>query len=347
MVGFDIGGTKCAVCVGEEDENGLRILDKRMIATDTGVSPYKMIDRLCELMKEMLDTVVGAEETAGGLGTEETVGNEGTGDLGAAGRASLLDVIGISCGGPLDSKKGVIMSPPNLPGWDDVHIVEYLKKRYGVPVFLQNDANACAVAEWRYGAGRGCSNMVFLTFGTGMGAGLILNGQLYAGTNDMAGEIGHVRMAEHGPVGYGKAGSFEGFCSGSGIAQIAQTLARENLQVGNKVSFCRDMSQLGDITAQSVARAAVEGNEDALEVYRICGEMLGRGLAILIDILNPEKIVLGSVYQRSGHLLKEAMEKYIQRESLLLARSVCEIVPAGLEENIGDYAALAVAAMGK
>ena len=116
----------------------------------------------------------------------------------------IADSIGISCGGPLDSRSGVILSPPNLPGWDDVLIAEYLENRYHTRAYLQNDANACAVAEWLYGAGKGCQNMIFLTFGTGMGAGLILNGQLYAGTNDNAGEIGHVRMQDFGPVGFGK-----------------------------------------------------------------------------------------------------------------------------------------------
>lgn len=98
------------------------------------------------------------------------------------------NAIGISCGGPLDSKKGIIMSPPNLPGWDNIEIVKILEGKFSVPVGIQNDANACALAEWKYGAGRDCDNMVFLTFGTGMGAGLILDGRLYSGTNDMAGE---------------------------------------------------------------------------------------------------------------------------------------------------------------
>lgn len=314
MIGFDIGGTKCAVCVGEEVDGSLHILKKKSIPTDCSISPYKMIDKMCTMAEEMTDTI---------------------------------DCIGISCGGPLDSKQGVIMSPPNLPGWDNVRIAEYLKERYGARVSIQNDANACAVAEWLYGVGMGCRNMIFLTFGTGMGAGLILNGQLYTGTNDMAGEIGHMRISEFGPVGYGKAGSFEGFCSGNGIAQIAQMKAREKIQTGQKVSYCADISCLNEITAKSVAEAAKQGQEDALEVFRICGEKLGKGLSVLIDILNPEMIVLGSVFQRSEILLREAMEKQIERESLSYARKVCKIVPAALTDNIGDYAALAVAAINR
>ena len=135
-----------------------------------------------------------------------------------------LKRIGISCGGPLDSKKGIIFSPPNLPGWDNVPITRILSDEFGVETALQNDANACALAEWLMGAERGHSNMIFLTFGTGMGAGLILNGRLYSGTNDLGGEVGHIRLAKTGPVGFGKAGSFEGFCSGGGIAQLAKSI---------------------------------------------------------------------------------------------------------------------------
>ena len=313
MIGFDIGGTKCAVCIGQEINGNLQILDKRSIPTDHSIPPYEMIDRMCALAEEMTDKI---------------------------------DCVGISCGGPLNSKEGIIQSPPNLPGWDDVKIVEYLENQYGCKAYLQNDANACAVAEWKYGAGQGCENMIFLTFGTGLGAGLILEGKLYAGTSDMAGECGHIRLSSFGPVGFGKAGSFEGFCSGGGIAQLGQMMARESLQMGKTVSYCSDIKQLDAITAKSIAECANKGFADAKAVFEVCGEKLGYGLSILIDILNPERIVLGSVFQRSEHLLRESMEQVIQRECLEAASRVCQVVPAQLEENIGDYAALAVASMG-
>ena len=313
MIGFDIGGTKCAVCIGKEIDGDLQIIDKRIIPTDHSISAYEMIERMCTLAEEM---------------------------------TNQIDCIGISCGGPLDSKRGVIQSPPNLPGWDDIKIVDYLENKYGCKAYLQNDANACAVAEWKYGAGKGCQNMIFLTFGTGLGAGLILDGKLYSGTSDMAGECGHMRISEYGPEGFGKAGSFEGFCSGGGIAQLGQIMARESLQMGKPVSYCADMSQLDTITAKSIAERANEGYEDAKAVFEVCGEKLGYGLSILIDILNPERIVLGSIFQRSEHLLRASMDKVINRECLAAASSVCQVVPALLEENIGDYAALAVASMG-
>ena len=301
--GIDIGGTKCAVIVG--DDNGV----KEKIRFDT---------------TDVNDTLGNITKAAEKLGVGES--------------------IGISCGGPLDSKKGIIMSPPNLPGWDNIEIVKMLEEKFGVPVGIQNDANACALAEWKYGAGKGCENMIFLTFGTGMGAGLILDGRLYSGTNDMAGEIGHIRMESYGPVGYGKSGSFEGFCSGGGIAEIGKTVARERLQCGKSVSFCGGYDELEKITAKKIADCAKSGDMEALRVYDIWAEKLGAGLSILIDILNPEKIVIGSIFERSGELLRKKMQRVIDREALFYARNVCEIVPAKLGDSIGDWAALAVAA---
>ena len=222
--------------------------------------------------------------------------------------------------------------------------MELIEKRYGVKTAVQNDANACALAEWKYGAGKGYDNVIFLTFGTGMGSGLILDGRLYAGTNDMAGEVGHIRLERTGPVGYGKAGSFEGFCSGGGIAQLARTLALEQLQMGRKVSFCKSMADLDALNAKVVAEAALNGDSLAIEIYAQCGHYLGKALSTLIDILNPEVIILGSIYGRSQALIESSMRSVIKQETLSLSYEVCKIVPAGLGENIGDYAALSVAA---
>ena len=310
MIGFDIGGTKCSVSVGRNGKYGLVIENKYVIPTNHTVSPYRIIDTLCEAAEKMTDD---------------------------------FSKIGISCGGPLDSKRGVILSPPNLPGWNEVKIVDYLKDKYGGSAALQNDANACAVAEWKYGAGKGCDNMIFLTFGSGLGAGLILNGELYTGANDMAGEVGHIRLNGFGPVGYGKSGSFEGFCSGGGIKQLAQSFALEKLQSGESVSYCNSILELEQIDAKKVAESANAGNKDAQAVFSICGEMLGKGLSVLVDILNPEKIVIGSIYQRCEHLLSESMQRVMAKECLLSSYNACKVVPAALGDNIGDYAALAVA----
>ena len=311
ILGFDIGGTKCAAVSALWDGSELTLLEKVRLDTDTSIPPCEMIGRLMAAADTVLDRTP--------------------------------DCIGISSGGPLDSGKGVIMSPPNLPGWDNVEIVKILEDHYGAPAKLVNDANACAVAEWKFGAGRGVENMVFLTFGTGLGAGLILGGRLYEGTNGNAGEVGHVRLGDDGPIGFGKAGSFEGFCSGGGIARLAWKMALEAKKLGTPPSYYEEWMTPADVSARTVASAAASGDATALEVYRISGEHLGKGLAILVDILNPERIVIGSVYARSGELLKDAMYEMLKKEALSCALDVCEIVPAELGDCVGDYAAIAAA----
>ena len=311
ILGFDIGGTKCAVVTAQWDGNNVTLLQKEKCPTDLSVPPEEMIRKLIV----MADSILPKKP----------------------------DAIGISCGGPLDSNRGIIMGPPNLPGWDDVHIVDQIRQHYDAPVKLQNDANACAVAEWKFGAGKGMRNMVFLTFGTGLGAGLILDGKLYCGTNDNAGEVGHIRLERFGPVGYGKSGSFEGFCSGGGIAQLGYSMALEKAQTGVcPLYYKKGMSQK-DITAKTIADAARLGDETALKVYRTCGTYLGKGLSIIIDLLNPELIVIGSVFSRIKDLLWETTKKEIEMEALQQSASCCQVVPAALGEQIGDYAAIAVA----
>jgi len=238
------------------------------------------------------------------------------------------------------------MNPPNLYNWNNVPIVDRFKQEFGIPAFLQNDANACALAEWKLGVARGCENVIFLTFGTGMGAGLILGGRLYNGANGMAGEVGHIRLSGNGPVGYGKSGSFEGFCSGGGIAQIARGKVLEQLQMGISPALCPDLESLESLNAKVVAVAAEAGDPLALEIYRISGSYLGRGLAVLIDILNPDIVVIGSIYERSEALLWPSAEEMLKREAAQRSLDCCRIVPSGLGNRIGDYAALTVALQG-
>ena len=185
--------------------------------------------------------------------------------------------------------------------------------------------------------------MVFMTFGTGLGAGLILNGQLYEGTSDSAGELGHIRLAPFGPIGYGKMGSFEGFCSGGGIAQLAKSYAMEELQMGRSPALCPTAADLESLTAEKVCIAAREGDPLAKKIIGKCGQMLGVGLSIVMDLLNPEKIVIGSVFTRARDLLWPAAQAVILEEALEYTRGVCEVVPCGLTESVGDIAALTVA----
>ena len=282
-IGIDIGGTKCAVTRG----SGTRIAEKiRFDTTGRDETLARIFDATAQLM---------------------------THDVTA---------VGVSCGGPLDAKRGVILSPPNLPDWDDVHITEMLRNRFGVSAYLCNDADACALAEWRYGAGVGTDSMIFLTFGTGIGAGLILGGRLYSGACGMAGEIGHVSLYEDGHIGYNKRGSVEGYCSGGGIAQYGKGSARE------------------------LGVRAEKGDAEAVSIYERVGSDLGKALAILVDILNPEAVVIGSIYVRSREFIEPSMRRSLEKYALAQSVRAVKIVPAALGESLGDTAALCVAEMG-
>ena len=313
-IGVDIGGTGCSVCVGDLGPEGAAVRYRTPPRATADYSPAQMLGALAEDV-EACRRLEGPEPAG----------------------------IGISCGGPLDSRRGLVLSPPNLPGWDALPVVAELSGRTGLPAWLCNDANAGALAEWLWGAGRGCRSMVFLTFGTGLGAGLILDGRLYCGASDGAGETGHVRLAPFGPVGFGKAGSFEGFCSGGGIAQLARTRVLERLQTGERPALCPEPEGLAALTAERVGRAADAGDPLAREVLAESGRRLGQGLAVLVDILNPEKIVIGSIFARCHGHIWPAARTVLEAEALPASRAACAIVPSGLGEAVGDVAALTVA----
>lgn len=300
IIGLDIGGTNCAVVRADKDNLPV---DKITFATTD--------------LKSTLENFFEAIERIG---------------------FDPEPVFGISCGGPLDSNKGIIMAPPNLPDWDNIAIVEMLKNRFGGSAFLMNDANTGALAEWQYGEGKDSSNIIFLTCGTGMGAGIIMDNRLYEGTSGLAGEVGHIRLAEIGPVGFNKAGSFEGFCSASGVVKLAQQKAE--LAGGWEAT---GMSVVDKITAKGLADAAKAGNAFAKDIFNVAGKYLGQGLAILIDIFNPQVIVLGRFYYHCQQLFEPAMREVLEKEALQSSLDDCRVVPTGLGDEIGDYAAISVA----
>ncbi len=289
IIGVDIGGTKCTIV--KADAEGRPLEERRFATTTVG-----------ETLEEIYSAI-----TALGPGEEP--------------------VFGIACGGPLNAAQGVILSPPNLPDWDHVHITDELTHRFGGRAFLMKDANACALAEWQFGAGRGAKNVVFLTYGTGMGAGLILDGRLYEGASGDAGEVGHLRLAPDGPIGYGKAGSFEGFCSGSGLSRLA----------AGRIPGHPSPS------AKELAELAASGCPEALAIWEESSRRLGQALAVIVDFFNPEVIILGSIYVRSGHLLETGMRGVLEAEALPSALAACRIVPAELGERTGIMSAIAVA----
>ena len=316
FVGLDIGGTKCAVLLACLDQ-GIQLKDKTCFPTETSKGFTYTWNRMTDAIDDIL--------LRNGLGKED------------------LKAIGISCGGPLDSRVGLILSPPNLPGWENVPLPQMLTERYGVPSFLQNDANACALVEWKLGAGRGTQNMVFLTMGTGMGAGIIAQGQLIRGHTDMGGEVGHLRLQEDGPVGFGKSGSFEGFTSGGGIGRQAVELTMRMTEDGFPPIWVRDGHTLQEVDAKLLADYAKAGDRDAAAFFHHIGTMLGRGISLLVDTLNPECVVIGSIFVRCEDLLRPAMEKELQKEAIPYSLKGLRVLPAMTGESLGDLASIMVA----
>jgi glucokinase len=297
IMGLDIGGTKTAVVAGDGHGD---VMHREQFATEPGRGFDDVLSRMLESMARV-------------------VSHEGTPPR----------AVSVSVGGPLDVMRGIVKSPPNLPGWNDIPLKEILSRRFQVPVFVEHDGNAGALAEWYFGAGKGFRNIVFVTMGTGFGAGLILDGRLYRGTSDVAGEIGHVRVAEDGPDCYGKSGSLEGYGSGTGIARLAHMMYP---------SLWGERTSVFDL--HEAYRA---GSREAASVFSRAATGLGRGLAIVADTLNPERIILGGLGMHLGDALVEPAKRVFEAESLPEASRVCEILPARLGKSIGDIAALCAA----
>ena len=310
-VGVDIGGTKTAVVIAQRPPAMLKRIEFPTL-------PQQGPERAIELIKQSI---------------HEAMRSTGI-------RRAAVGAIGVSCGGPLNQRAGVIQAPPNLATWVDVPITAILSDALGLDCRLENDADAGAVAEHRYGAGRGTQHMVFLTMGTGLGAGIISDGRLLRGAAGQAGEIGHVRLSAEGPVGYHKAGSVEGWASGGGMAQAAAQEVQAAIERGEPTELA---SKLDGLTAKDVAEAARRGDAVAMRIVESTGGRLGEALAILVDLLNPERIVVGGLAMRLGETLLKPARRAMEREALPGSARICEVVPASLGEAIGDVAAIAVA----
>ncbi|MCE5258988.1 MAG: ROK family protein [Chloroflexi bacterium] len=303
IIGLDIGGTKTAVVEGSCDGE---ILTKRQAPTAPHEGFEAVFVRICALVSEALaDSAQSGREPA---------------------------ALSVSIGGPLDIARGIIYSPPHLPGWDAIPLRDLLMERFKLPTFVEHDGNAGAIAEWRFGAGRGTHNLIFLTMGTGLGGGFILNDRVYRGATDLAGEVGHMRIARTGPLVYGKRGSWEGYCAGPAFAWMAQRMYPADWGRG--------------ITTPEVVRLALAGDQRALAVVQRVGAYFGRGLAVLADIINPEMIVVGSMGVRLGELLLAPARRAMRQEALPGTFSACSLVPAALGDKIGDIAALCAALEG-
>jgi glucokinase len=256
--------------------------------------------------------------------------------------SSDFDAAGFSVPGPIDHARGAILAPPNLPGWKDVPLRDRMSARLGMPVRLENDANAAALAEWRYGAGRGAHHMAFLTMSTGVGAGLILADRLYRGHLGRASEFGHVCVEWDGErCGCGRRGCFEAYLGGAAWTRRLREITPATSLV------CSLAGERGVVRPQHVVAAAEQGDAFACEEMQRFNHYLARAIAMLCFSLAPDAVVLGTIATAAGEKLCLEPVRALVAEQVW--PSLCEgfrILPSGLKEKLPYYAGVCVAIEG-
>ena len=248
-------------------------------------------------------------------------------------KPSDIQGIGFDFPGQVDYKTGVVKLAPNIPGWVNVPIAKMIEDEFHIPTRIDNDVRCAALGELKFGAGKGCENFVCITVGTGIGSGLVINGKLVRGAANAAGEIGHIKLQmQDGPIcGCGDTGCLEAFASGPSIVAMAQ----EYLKSGKSTNF-REMAGVdGEITPYIVAKAAEAGDPVAKRIFEKTGYYIGMGLVSVINLLNPEKVIIGGGVAEAGDLLLEPIRKTIKERAMVIAGSSVEIVPAELGNSAG------------
>ena len=316
ILGIDIGGTKTAICVGNESG---KILSSIRIPTLTGDS---MKDYFLQVRDQCNKAVAQA-----GIKLKD------------------VDIVGISAPGPLSVPKGTLIAPPNNPGWKNVPIVKIIKDMLKRPVVMNNDANAAVLAEYFFGEYRGTKDLVYLTFSTGMGGGIVAAGRLVQGITDMGGEVGHLTLDINGPrCGCGKNGCWEAYVGGKNLAEQL----KKKIRAGKIKTLIVDKAggKIDQITTKSLADAARAGDPFAVAEWDTFMEHMAHGMSNIIMILNPEVIVLGTIAIHERDLVLKPLRKKLARYAWEWPLKACKIVPSKLGVEIGELAALAVGVAG-
>lgn len=297
LLGLDIGGTKCAALVGTRAGD---VVDRKEWASNAGRGPDAMLADLLAAARELIA------------------------------RHGRVACVGCSIGGPLDAGRGVVHSPPNLPGWDGIELTHIVADALGVNTKMEHDAAACAMAEYLWGAGQGAKRLIYLTCGTGFGAGMVFDGQIYRGATGGSVEIGHITYRQDGPTAFGKPGTYEAFCSGPGLGRIATW------------KFPHRWPTPPDST--EISRLAKAGDPDAAAIIQINATAVGDACALVGDLLVPDTILLGSLARYLGPAWVAQVRAQFNTQVLASVSRSCTIAPAGLGDRLQDLSALAVAA---
>ena len=312
VLAVDIGGTKIIAAVFSTDG---QLLAKDVYPTLAGAGVSAVIERIFTAIDRLLSQNI----------TE----------------ISQLDCIGIAVAGAIDSNRGLVTASPNLPGWLDVPLRYIVQDRYQVDAFLVNDASAAALGEHRFGVGRGVSNLILLTLGTGIGGGIVINGEMYCGACGSAGEIGHMVIDVNGPeCACGNRGCLEALSSGTAVARDAI----RRITQGEKSSLVEMAEgEIESITAETVGTAARNGDSLALDVLSRAANYLGVGMVNLVNIFNPEMIVLGGGMANLGELFIDSAKQVVAERAFPISAQAVRIVTAQLGNEAGVYGAAAFA----
>lgn len=311
LLALDFGGTKLTASL-------VRIGDQQWIARTRSTLPSHPTQTSCfALMLEMAQGMIASHPDG------------------------QVAAVGVSFGGPVDARAGVVRRSHHVPGWEDFPLQERLHAALGVPVRIENDANAGALGEWRFGAGRGCASLFYVTVSTGVGGGWVLDGQPYRGEDGMAGEIGHLLVAPNGPqCACGRRGCVEALASGLAIAREARERLAADTQTGARLRALVG-DDLDAITAEVVSQAAAAGDELASLILLDAATALSVGIANALSLVNPRKVVLGGGVAKSGEPYWSTL-RTVARQSTLPEIAV-EIVPAALGDDAPLWGAIALA----
>lgn len=300
-IGIDVGGTNVKIALVNDKGN---ILYSNSVPTRAEMGYEYTVNNIKQAIRDLI--------------TETGVTN--------------IEGIGFDFPGQIDYKNGIVRLAPNIPGWVNIPIAKIIEDEFKIPTRIDNDVHCAALGELKFGAGQDCENFICMTVGTGIGSGIVINGKLVRGASNAAGELGHIKLQMHeGPLcGCGDYGCLEAFASGPSIVAMAE----EYISGGKSTKF-REMASGGEITPYIVAEAAKLGDPVAKRIFTKVGEYIGFGLASVVNLLNPEKIIIGGGVADAGDILIEPIKETIKKRAMVVAGSAVEIVPAKLANTAG------------
>ena len=306
VIGVDLGGTKISTALSTIEGN---ILSQTVVPTNAKEGEVAVLNRIIGTIEEVINSSnVNKDE---------------------------IEAIGIGSPGPLDAVKGTIITTPNLP-FKDYNVVQPIKDRFEIPVYLDNDANVAAIGEFMFGAGKGKKNIVFFTVSTGVGGGAVLNGKAYRGNTSNALEIGHMTVAPNGPrCNCGNIGCLEAVSSGTAIGRMGREAVSTNVETS--------LRKYDNITSYEVFIEASNGDEVAKDIVDTALNYLGIGVANAISIFDPEMVIIGGGVAKVGDIIFQKVQAVVNKRCFKSMAASCKIVPAGLGADAGVMGAVALA----